>query len=198
MCRACGVCVLFIALSGALEQLAGGGDSLTMIFSIALGGFLGECLDIDRRFEQFGQWLKVRTGNARDKRFVDAFVSASLTVSIGAMAIVGAIQDGIMGDPTLLYTKAALDFTIVLVMTSSMGRGCIFSAIPVAALQGSVTHLSQYLKPLMTSAALDNLSLVGSVLVFCVGLNLVWEKTVRAANLLPAVVLAVAAAFLPL
>ena len=90
-----------------------------------------------------------------------------------------------------------LDFIIVLIMTCSLGKGCMFSAIPVAVFQGSVTALAGLLRPLMTAAALANLSLVGSILIFCVGLNLVWDKRVRVANLLPAVVIAVAAAFLP-
>ena len=119
------------------------------------------------------------------------------TVCIGAMAIIGAIQDGLLGDYSLLVTKAVLDFIIVLIMTCSLGKGCMFSAIPVAVFQGSVTALAGLLRPLMTAAALANLSLVGSILIFCVGLNLVWDKRVRVANLLPAVVIAVAAAFLP-
>jgi len=128
---------------------------------------------------------------------VDGFVTASLTVCIGAMAIVGSIQDGIYGDYSILATKAVLDLIIIMVMTCSMGKGCIFSAIPVAALQGGMTLLARLIKPLMTQAALFNLSLVGSILIFCVGLNLVWGKKVRVANLLPAIVFAVAIAFLP-
>ena len=85
-----------------------------------------------------------------------------------------------------------------MVMTCSMGRGCVFSAIPVAMLQGSITALAGLVKPLMTDAALTNLSLVGNVLIFCVGINLVWGKKIRVANLLPAIVLAVIAAFLPI
>lgn len=146
--------------------------------------------------EHFGQWLKMKTGNAKDARFVDAFVTASLTVCIGAMAIVGSIQDVIKGDYSILAAKAVLDFIIIIVMTCSMGKGCIFSAIPVALLQGSITALSGLIKPLMTDAALSNLSMIGSVLIFCVGVNLVWGKKLRVANMLPAVVLAVAAAFL--
>jgi uncharacterized membrane protein YqgA involved in biofilm formation len=125
-------------------------------------------------------------------------VTASLTVCIGAMAIVGSIQDGISGDWSTLGAKAILDFIIVMVMTSSLGKGCVFSAIPVLIWEGSLTLLATTVKPLMTDLAMSYLSLVGSVLIFCVGLNLVWGKKVRVANLLPAVVLAVVAAFLPI
>lgn len=125
-------------------------------------------------------------------------MTASLTVCIGAMAIVGSIQDGISGDWSTLGAKAILDFIIVMVMTSSLGKGCVFSAIPVLIWEGSLTLLATTIKPLMTELTMSYLSLVGSVLIFCVGLNLVWGKKIRVANLLPAVVLAVVAAFLPI
>lgn len=203
--KACGVCVLFIGTGGALEGMltvdgasVTSGRSMLIIACIALGALIGEILGIEAWFERFGEWLKIKTGNARDKQFVNGFVTASLTVCIGAMAIVGAIQDGISGDYALLATKAVLDFIIIMVMTCSMGKGCIFSAIPVAALQGSVTALATLVKPIMTEAALENLSLIGSILIFCVGVNLVWGKKIRVANLLPSIVIAVVIAFLPL
>ena len=197
--KATGVCTIILGVEGAVEKMLSidGGGTLMLIGSMALGGVAGELIDIDHRMERFGEWLKQKTGNARDSRFVDGFVTASLTVCIGAMAIVGAINDGIFGDYSILAAKAVLDFIIILVMTSAMGRGCMFSAIPVGVLQGLVTLLARLIQPLMTDAALGNLSLVGSVLIFCVGLNLVWKNTVRVANLLPAIVFAAACAFLP-
>lgn len=203
LCKACGVSTLFLGISGALEGMltvegskVTGGGAMLIIGCITLGTLAGSLLNLEDSIERFGRWLKVKTGNARDERFVDAFVTASLTVCIGAMAIVGAIQDGIKGDYSILAAKAVLDFIIVMVMTCSMGSGCIFSALPVALFQGSITALVGLLKPLMTQAALNNLSLVGSILIFCVGVNLVWGKKVRVADMLPAVVLAAAAAFL--
>ena len=92
------------------------------------------------------------------------------------MAVVGAIEDGIHGDYSILVTKAILDLIIILVMTCSMGKGCMFSAIPVGLLQGLITVLARIIKPIMTEPALANLSLVGSILIFCVGVNLVWGK----------------------
>ena len=203
--KVCGVSTLFIAVSGALEQMLKidngiivSGGSMLLVISLAIGALVGELLDIEGAFERFGQWLKIKSGNAKDKGFVDAFVTASLTVCIGAMAIVGSIQDGLQGDYSILATKAILDLIIIMVMSCSMGRGCVFSAIPVAIFQGSITALSGLIKPMMTDAALANLSLVGSVLIFCVGVNLVWGKKIKVANLLPAIVAAVAAAFLPI
>ena len=199
---ACGVSTLFLGIAGAMQymlhsdSLPGGGGML-VVACLALGGLIGEIIDIERGFERFGEWLKQKTGNAKEAGFVNGFVTASLTVCIGAMAIVGAIQDGMTGDWSTLGAKAILDLIIVMVMTCSLGKGCVFSAIPVFLWEGLVTLLAGALKPVMTDLAMSYLSLVGSVLIFCVGLNLVWGKRIRVANLLPAVVLAVVAAFLP-
>ena len=202
--KVCGVSTLFIAVSGALEGMLTvengaivSGGAMLIIGSLAIGAIIGELLKIEDAFERFGQWLKVKTGNAKDTGFVNAFVTASLTVCIGAMAIVGSIQDGITGDYSILATKAVLDLIIIMVMSCSLGKGAVFSAIPVAILQGTITALAGLVRPLMTDAALANLSLVGNVLIFCVGVNLVWGKKIKVANLLPAIVIAVIAAFAP-
>lgn len=203
--KCCGVSTLFIAITGALERMLTvengaivSHGAMLVIGCLTIGAIIGELLNLEGAFERFGEWLKRKTGNAKDKRFVEAFVTASLTVCIGAMAIVGSIEDGITGDYSILATKAVLDFIIIMVMSCSMGRGAVFSAIPVAILQGSITALAGLLRPVMTAAALANLSMVGNVLIFCVGINLVWGKKVRVANLLPAIVIAVIAAFLPM
>ena len=202
--KVCGVSTLFIAVSGALEGMltvengaVTSGRAMLIIGCLAIGAIIGELLKIEDAFERFGQWLKVKTGNARDKGFVNAFVTASLTVCIGAMAIVGSIQDGITGDYSILATKAVLDLIIIMVMSCSLGKGAVFSAIPVAVFQGSITTLAGLIRPLMTDAALANLSLVGNILIFCVGVNLVWGKKIKVANLLPAILVAVIATFLP-
>ncbi len=202
--KASGICVLFIGIAGAMERMLklsgsslSAGRSMLIVASLALGALVGEILNIEHGFERFGEWLKVKTGNAKDKSFVEGFVTASLTVCIGAMAVVGSIKDGISGDYSILATKAILDFIIIMVMTCSLGKGCIFSAIPVAVFQGLMTALARLIKPLMTDGALANLSLIGSILIFCVGVNLVWDKRIKVANLLPSLVFAVAIAFLP-
>ena len=202
---ATGVCVLFIGVAGTMEgmlSIDGGsitsGRSMFVVICLALGALVGEIINLEDAFERFGEWLKIKTGNAKDKDFVNAFVTTSLTVCIGAMAIVGSITDGLTGDYTILATKSVLDLIIVMVMTCSMGKGCAFSALPVFVFEGAITLLATLLKPIMTDAAMANLSLIGSVLIFCVGINLVWGKKVRVANLLPAVVFAVIIAFLPL
>lgn len=201
--KACGLCVLFLAVAGAMEEMLTvegtglvSGKSMLVALSIAIGTLLGEIIDIESKIEKFGSWIKKITGNGKDDRFVDAFVTASLTVCIGAMAIVGAIQDGLSGDPSLLFVKTLLDFVIIIVMTASLGKGCIFSAIPVLILEGAVTLFASLLSPVLTEAMIGAVSLVGSLLIFGVGVNLIWEKKFRVANMLPSVI--VAALLVPL
>ena len=200
---ACGIGTIFLGIAGAMNymlhhDLLPGGGSMLLVACLALGGLIGEILNIESRFERFGEWLRKKTGNAGDPRFVNGFVTASLTVCICAMAIMGAIQDGISGDWSTLGAKSILDLIIIMVMTCSLGKGCAFSAIPVFLWEGGLTLLASALRPIMTEAAMGYLSLVGSVLIFCVGLNLIREKKIRVANLLPAVILAVIAAYLPI
>ena len=125
--KACGVSVLFIAIAGAMEGMLSveegaihSGKGMFVVLCLALGTVAGELIGIEEWFERFGEWLKARTGNSGDRNFVNAFVTASLTVCIGAMAIVGAIQDSILGDYSTLAVKSVLDFIIIAVMTSSM------------------------------------------------------------------------------
>ena len=202
--KACGVSVLFIAIAGAMEgmlRVEGGqiasGKSMLVVLCLAIGTLIGELIGIEKGFVTFGEWLKIRTGNSGDAQFVNAFVTASLTVCIGATAIVGSIQDGVTGDYSTLAVKSVLDLIIVAVMTSSLGKGAAFSAIPILLFEGSITLLAKLISPLMTEAAIAYLSLIGSVLIFCVGLNLVFDRKLRVANMLPAVFLAAAAAYLP-
>ncbi|MGI6008061.1 MAG: DUF554 domain-containing protein [Ruminococcus sp.] len=202
---AVGVCVLFLGISGALEQMLiiennelQSRGTMMMIASISLGAVVGELLNIEGRFERFGEWLKEITKNHGDPLFVDAFVTTSLIICVGAMAVLGAITDGLIGDYSILAAKAVLDMIIVLIMTASKGKGCIFSAIPIFLFQGLITLFARFIEPVMTEQALDNLSLTGSVLIFCVGLNLIWGKKIKVGNLLPAIIFAVIWTFLPL
>ena len=193
------VAVLFIGISGAIGQMfkvtdAGSLETtgtMMLIASLSIGAVVGELIDLEGKLERFGEWLKSKTGNSNDAGFVSAFVTASLTVCIGAMAIVGSIEDGAVGDHSILFAKAVLDLIIIMVMSASLGKGCVFSAIPVGLLQGIVTALAVLIRPYITEPAMNNLSLVGSVLIFCVGVNLFWGKKIRVANLLPGLIVAV-------
>lgn len=195
--KANGLCVLFIGISGTLQHLfklqngiLSVRGTMTVILSFVLGSLLGELINIDRHTERFGLWLRRKTHSEEDGSFLDGFLSASFTVCIGAMAIVGSIRDGISGDYSLLAVKAVLDFIIVAAMAASLGKGCIFSAVPVFLLQGSITLLARWALPLFSDAALANLSMTGSMLIFCVGVNLFFDQKIKVANMLPTLVFA--------
>ena len=183
----CATIVIFIGISGTLENY----NTMILIAALIIGGLVGEILDIDGAFEKFGIWLRSKSGNDDDSKFVDGFVTASLTVCIGAMAVIGAINDRLLDDRTILIAKSALDLIIILVMTASLGKGCIFSCVSVGIFQGAITIFAGLLEPLMTEFALKNLSCVGNALIFCVGVNLMFGNKIRVANLLPALIIAV-------
>ena len=203
---AMGLAVSAMALSGIVAKMLvpteNGFDTAgtyMLIFSLVLGAVTGELIDVDGKMERFGTWLKQKTGSAKDAQFVDGFLDASFTVCIGAMAVVGAITDGLTGDFSILLTKSILDFVILIVLSAAKGKGCIFSAIPVAVLQGFFTLAARLIQPVLTDVAMHNLSLSGSVLILCVGINLLGDGRyrIKVANLLPTIVFAVIAAFIP-
>ena len=203
MVAGCGLSTIFIGASGALKYmlviadgaLATSGEMM-LVISMCLGALIGEVLDIEHHIERFGEWLRLRSHSERDPRFIEGFTSASFTLCIGAMAIIGPMNDALYHDYTLLVTKGILDAIIVMALTSSLGKGAVFSVIPLVLWQGLMTLLAALIGPLMTEAELANLSLVGSVLIFCVGINLVFGKKVKVANFLPALVIAVVWAML--
>lgn len=187
-----GIVVIFLGIGGAMKKLLviTNAQTVMLIFSLAIGTLIGELLNIEDTIERFGEWLKQKTNNKDDAAFVSDFVSASCTVCIGAMAVVGSIQDGIYGDYSILLAKGILDAIIICIMSSSQGKGCIFSAIPVGLFQGSITLIAMLFGSFMSVDSLDNLSFVGSILIFCVGLNLIRDKKIRVANLLPSIIVA--------
>lgn len=201
--KVCGVSVIFISIAGAMEGMLKidgislkSTNALLVVISITLGTFIGELCGIEKGFEKFGEWLKIKTGNLKDQNFVSAFVTASLTVSVGAMAIVGSIQDGVSGNYTTLVIKGVLDFVIVLVLASFLGKGAIFSFIPVFVFEGLLTLLAHLIAPVLTDKAILYISFVGSILIFSVGINLVFGKKIRVANMLPSLIIVLVAAYL--
>ena len=188
-----GLAVMFVGLSGALSKMLIIEDgrlsaygTLMMIISLSLGTLIGELINIEKYLEKFGDKLKEKVKAKNDGGFTDAFVSSSLVVCVGAMAVVGSLQDGLTGDHATLFAKSLLDFLIIIVMASSMGIGCLFLFIPIGIFQGSITLLAELIKPYVTSALVDDISLVGSVMIFAVGVNSVFNKKFRVGNMLPA------------
>ena len=164
---------------------------MLLIFSLVLGSLLGQWLDIESKMEVLGVKLKAAVRIKNDNRFVEGFVTTSLIICVGAMAIVGAMQDGLSGDSSMLVAKALLDFALVAILASAYGVGPIFSAIPIFVYQGAITLIAMLFGTVISDALIGELSFVGSALIFCVGVNLVREKTFQVANMLPALLIPV-------
>ncbi|MBQ9085696.1 MAG: DUF554 domain-containing protein [Clostridia bacterium] len=196
--QGCGLATVLIGLSGAFEMIftvegngLRAGKIMLIVMSLVLGGLLGEALNLEKGLNTVGEKLRrlVRAGG--DHRFVDGFVTASLVVCVGAMAICGSLEDGLTGNHQTLFVKSVLDFVIVAVFASVYGIGVAFSALSVGVLQGGITLCAVLIAPFLSDPLIVNLSGVGSVLIFAVGLNLLFPGKFRVANLLPALLIPV-------
>ena len=194
--QALGLSTIFIGAGGVLKyMLVMENGSLTtrgtmlLIFSLVIGCLLGQWLDIESKMERLGIRLKAAARIKNDNRFVEGFVTTSLIICVGAMAIVGAMQDGLTGDCSMLVAKSLLDFVLVVILAAAYGIGAAFSAIPIFIYQGAITLIAALFGSIISDVLIGELSFVGNALVFCVGVNLVREKTFRVANMLPALLI---------
>ena len=147
--------MLYIGISGALE----GSNTLVAIISMAIGGIIGEVLDLDRRMVSLGDWVQQKTARfiKGDSPVAEGFVTASLLFCVGAMAIVGSLENGLTGNYDTLKAKAVLDGISSIVFASSLGIGVMFSAVAILLYQGSISLLAGVLSPLIAALALNML-----------------------------------------
>lgn len=194
--NALGLAVMFIGISGALQGLfvvtEKGLDTaniMLMIVSLAVGAFLGELIDIEARLDHMGEWIKaaLKVRGEKGQNFVEGFVSSTLLFCIGAMAIIGSLQDGLSGDASMLYAKALIDGTVAVFFAGTLGIGVFFSILPLGIYQGTITLSAKYIEPYLSEQMIANLSLIGSVLIFGIGINMIFGKKIKCGNLLPAV-----------
>lgn len=195
---ACGVSTIFIGIAGTLEGMLTTVEgniktkgTMLLIFSLVIGSVVGEIIDIEKRMDGVGEKLKKLLKAENDNRFVEGFVSASLIICVGAMAIVGSIQDGLTGDYSMLLAKSVLDFVIVTIFASSYGIGAMCSAIAVFVYQGAITLIANFGGNFIGEELIGYLSYVGSALIFCVGVNITFGKRIKVGNMLPALVIPV-------
>ncbi|QAT49056.1 DUF554 domain-containing protein [Caproiciproducens sp. NJN-50] len=191
--QTCGVAVIFIGAAGTLQGMITVVDGriqtqgvMLLIFSLVIGGLIGQAADIEHSLDALGEKLKTLAKVEEDNRFVEGFVNSSLIICVGAMAIIGSIQDGLKGDYSMLAAKSILDFVIVLAFASSYGLGVMFSAVPILVYEGGITLLTVFIGPFLGQTLIDNLSYVGSSLIFCVGANIAFGKKFKVGNMLPA------------
>ncbi len=180
------LCILLIGISGALE----GNNILIAIISIVVGAIIGELLDIDAFINRLAKRIEDKLNSSGgDMKFAKGFVTATLLFCVGAMAIVGSLDSGLKGDNTTLYTKALLDGITAVVFASNFGVGVLFSSLPILLYQGGITLLASLVAPLLTTAVINEMTCVGSLLIIALALNMLKICNIKVANYLPAILM---------
>ena len=182
-----GMSVILIGVTGAIET----SNTLLVILSMVIGGAVGAWINIDAKMNQLGAWAQKKLTRSDDESntFAKGFVTASLVYCVGAMAVVGALDSGIRGDHSTLIAKAALDGITAIIFSSSLGIGVMLSAVPVLIYQGAIALLGNAIAPLLSDVVVQEMSAVGGLLIMGIGVNMLLEKDIKVANLLPAILI---------
>jgi uncharacterized membrane protein YqgA involved in biofilm formation len=180
--QAVGLAVLLVGLKTAFVS----DDLLVIIISLAMGALLGEGIGIEDRLNRLGKFLE-RKFSKGSGGFAQGFVTASLIYCVGSMAIVGSLESGLSGNHATLFAKSCLDGIVSIILSSSLGLGVMFSAVPVLLYQGAITLMASVLKPLLVPAVIAQMSGVGGLLILGIGMNMLREKKIRVGNMLPAI-----------
>lgn len=191
-----GLCTLFIGITGML----GGSNALITIISVAVGAVLGELCDLDGHLNRFAESLERRFKKGKEgdgPSLAEGFVTASLVFCVGAMTIVGALNDGLTGNHEMLFTKATLDFVSSMIFASSLGIGVLMAASVVFVIEGGIACLASLVAPLLQQnpATIPEMTVVGSVLIVGLGLNLLGVGKLKVMNYVPAIFLPILLCF---
>jgi len=182
-----GLCTIYIGISGKLK----GKNTLILIISIVIGSIIGTWLDIDKQINALGEWIGTRfkksAGNTAS--IAEGFVTASLLFCIGAMTIVGSLNSGLTGDNEMLFTKSLLDLISSAMLSISLGIGVLFAAAFVFVFQGSIVLLAHFLQPILTAAAIAEITCVGSLMIIALGMNIIGITKIKVANYLPSIII---------
>ena len=182
-----GLASLLIGMQMAIKA----DNILLVIFSLVIGGVIGEIIDIEAGLERFGERIKRKfKSNNNSERFVEGFLIASLLYCVGSMTIMGAIKEGLSGNPDILYAKSLLDGVTSIAFTAAMGIGVLFSAIPVFLYQGGITLLARAIKDFLSPEIINEMTAVGGILIWGIGFGLLGIKKIKVGNLLPAILVA--------
>ena len=184
--KALGLCTIFIGITGLFK----GENVLVLIISMVLGTLIGEGIDLDLRLGRLGEWVEIKLKkdeSIKNSGFAEGFVTATLLFCVGAMAIVGSLQSGLTGNHEMIFTKSVLDFIAAIIFASTLGVGVMFSAVAVLVYQGSIVLLSSWVAPFLTEATIGEMTAVGSLLIFALGLNIIGITKIKVMNLVPAI-----------
>ena len=184
--QALGLAVLVIGFQMAEKSL----NILIVILSLAIGALIGEYLDLDGKLNRFGGKLGAKFANGDAGRFSEGFVTASLMYCVGAMAIVGALQDGLTGDSSTLYAKSLLDGVSSVVFSSTLGIGVLFSAASVFIYQGVITLMASAVSAWLSPEMIAEMTATGGILIIAISINMLEIAKIKIASLLPAILIA--------
>ena len=184
------LCILYIGIDGCLK----GENALIAILSMVLGSIIGELLDLDKRMCSLGDWVQAKTahlalGSGASASVSEGFVTASLLFCVGAMAIVGALNDGLTGDHSTLFAKSLLDGISSIVYGASLGIGVAFSAFAVLLYQGLIALAASFLAPFLVERVIAEMTCVGSLLIAALAFNMLGITKIKVMNLVPAIFL---------
>lgn len=183
-----GLTTLMLGIQMAIQAK----EILMIILSMVLGGIIGEIIDIQKRLDGLGNHIKsiFKSQEGKDN-FTEGFIAASLLYCIGSMAVIGAIEEGMTGNPDILLAKSALDGISSIVFTASLGIGVLFSAIPVFLYQGTITQIANLTKNLITTNMINEMTAVGGILIIGLAFGILEIKKIKVANLLPSLLIIV-------
>lgn len=183
-----GLCTLFVGIDGML----GSSNALIAIISIAVGAVIGELCDLDGHLNRFAEGLERRFKRGREgPSLAEGFVTASLVFCVGAMTVVGALNDGLTGNHEMLFTKSTLDFTSSIIFASSLGLGVMLSAGAIFVIEGGIACLASLVAPILQQNphTVPEMSVVGSILIVGISLNLLGVTKLKVMNYVPAIFL---------
>jgi len=186
-----GLVTLFIGFQMSLRA----SNLVALFFSILIGAIIGEILNIEGRMESLGDFIKSKFSSKQDK-FVEGFITAFLIFCMGSMTIIGSIEDGLNGNPSILYAKSMLDGFASISLASVLGLGVLFSAIPLLLYQGGITALAFLSRAFFTENVINEMSAAGGIMLIGLGINILEIRKIRVANLLPSLIISAAIAYL--
>lgn len=196
--KAEGVAVLIIGMNGVLTNMLSVGTDgkisesggLVLLISLALGAFIGEIIKLDDKINSLGKFVEKKV---KSDGFSKGLVSAFIIFCVGSMSIIGAVNDGLSGDSSVLIVKSTLDFITAMVLASAMGIGVVFACVPLFAYQGTISLFASQIKPLIEGnpEMMNQFSMVGYAIIMCIGINFIMGEKIKTANLLPAMLVPV-------
>ncbi|WP_404406510.1 DUF554 domain-containing protein [Jeotgalibacillus malaysiensis] len=184
---AIGLAVVVLGLQMGLSS----NNYLIVIISLVLGAVIGEWMELDDKLNAMGRWIERKVGSKGETSISQGFVTATLIFVIGAMGVIGALDSGLRGDHQVLFTKSIIDGFVSIILTSTLGVGVLFSAIPVILYQGSIalfaTQIDKFVPQVLMDQFIAEMTSAGGIMILAIGLNLIGITKIRVANLLPGI-----------